>query len=380
MALGPVGLVVAAIAVGAERAWSRNRNPNRAAAARQDRAAEARAWLDRDAREQAAWRAARRQWWADGADPDTEPKRPGGRWRQAKRAYARATVAGTEFAHGFREGWQAADQVRQQGGSLRDIAKARPPRCPNCNRRLDLVPADHLDLCKPAASQPEAGDRHQERAFCGRCGRPGPWRNEGDGKALAADAERHRCPDGVKPPIDWDVEPATEAEQRAEDEADARDRDTENIDPNIQNDQGEPQMSNTDTKQTSGNGSAQPRGESNAAVTEAKLGAIRGTQEKISDAIDQLAAMRAELEQQVADANEFAEGTEQSAATRQALDAATALAAQLGQHLGQFSDTAEQAVEETSAAREGLRPVVEAEDALAQVGAGGQSVARATNA
>lgn len=122
------------------------------------------------------------------------------------------------------------------------------------------------------------------------------------------------------------------------------------------------------------------QGESNATVMAQHLERISVLHTRISELTDQLAAARNELSTESASATEFAEQTGQSAQTRQALDAATAVTDQLGQHLGSVSDAATEAAEQTDTAREGLRPVEQAEDELLQAGADGRAVAAATAA
>jgi chromosome segregation ATPase len=109
----------------------------------------------------------------------------------------------------------------------------------------------------------------------------------------------------------------------------------------------------------------------------AHLQQIETRQTRISELVDQLAAERASVEAEVNAAAEFAEQTGQTAETRQALDASTAVVAQLGEQVGGVSDSATEAADQLSAARQGLRVVEEAEDALTSAGADGRAVAPA---
>lgn len=121
-------------------------------------------------------------------------------------------------------------------------------------------------------------------------------------------------------------------------------------------------------------------GESNATVMAQHLERVRARTGRVADLADQFAAERAQLEQEVREAEEFAQSTGQTAATKEALDASTAVVAFIGQQVGALSDAATEAVDQTDAAREGLRPVEHAEDALTAAGADGRSVAPATAA
>lgn len=128
---GGAGLVVAALAVGLQRAMGRDSTtrPDRVQASR-DRYQEALDWLARDRAAEQERRRLRKQWWQDGADPDTKPADPPLAKQVAawlRRSQARTVVAATRFGQGWRDGWNAAGEVRAAGGGFRDIAAARPP-------------------------------------------------------------------------------------------------------------------------------------------------------------------------------------------------------------------------------------------------------------
>lgn len=333
LAGGVVGLLIAAVAVATERAWSGRRSTAPARdRLRSARTADHRAWLARDAAEQAAWRQARRDWWASGADPASAPATPGV-WRRAgtamRRVWARTAVRASDFRDGWREGWQAADQVRRDGGRFRDVARTRPHR--------------------PEPQVPPVPQSSKDNETHGRLGDIPDDRDDGT----------QSCTDDEQTPT-------------TQDNTDSKPTDTDS-----------PTTSTEDTDmgaKTNTPTSSTPQADTNAAVMAAQLGAINASNQQISDLTDQLAKLRAEQEARVRTANEFAESTGQTAQTKTALDAATAVNVQLGQHLGAFSDAAEVAAEETNAARDGLTPVIHAEDTLTQAGADGRAVAAATNA
>ncbi len=332
LVLGPVGVVLAAVAVGAERAWSRRtvgESPT-------DRVAADREWLAHDASQRAAYRRARQEWWAAGADPATKPAEPSrasrlGAWFRRQRA--RDRVWSEDFLAGFREGRRAAEQVRRDGGGFRDIVRARPARPA---WESDEVPVD-------------------------------PW-------------EEHSTP-VADPPESPQPEPAAAASPddpgRQADPLNLAGREDEPGAQTEPDDATDQQASSTDN---GGTDMATVTSDSNAAVLRTKLTGIGATTSQVSDLVDQLAAVREQLASQVADAAEFAEATGQTAVTRTALDSASAVSAQLSQHLGAASEAADRAAEDTALAGGGLRPVEQAEDALAQAGADGRAVAPATAA
>lgn len=310
LAAGGAGLLIAALAVGFERAWSR-RGGGRTLrdAQRRDRYGDHLAWLAQDRAARDRYRRARQDWWQSGAHGDP-PKGPGvgqriGSW--FRRRWARAYVGACDFRDGFAEGWCAADEARRSGARARDIARTRPQRQPAADD-------DQPDLGSAPATPPA-----------------GP----------AADEGERTQPTDAKP----------------------------------QPDQGDNVThSNATPPPTS---PSAPQGDSNAAVMAAHLQTIEDRLKAVSDLTDQLAAERSALEAEATAAAEFAEQTGQTADTRQSLDASAAVVAQLGDQVGGVSDSAGEAAEQVAAARQGLRVVEEAEDALTSAGADGRAVAPA---
>jgi hypothetical protein len=122
---------------------------------------------------------------------------------------------------------------------------------------------------------------------------------------------------------------------------------------------------------------ATPAAESNVTVLRADLERIRNTLTKMASLTDDLSQERSILGQQVREANEMANATGQAAQTRQALDEADALAASMGERIGDFSQGAVSAEEQVGQASDGLRVAEQAEDALRSSGADGRAVAPA---
>ncbi len=199
LALGLAGVLVAAAAVGLERAWS-NGSTERGRSAERGRSwlDNQRAWLDADHRQRLARADARRSWLESGGDPASEPAKPS-LWSRIKdalrRPLAQVAVAGNDFRTGFRDGWQTANDTRKAGGSFKDIVATRPgsapdPVCTNC-KRLG-VPVANDSMCADCLTA------YQEDSFksdvrlwwtCNQCPATGHgFRNEDD---LEADARRH---------------------------------------------------------------------------------------------------------------------------------------------------------------------------------------------
>ena len=126
-------------------------------------------------------------------------------------------------------------------------------------------------------------------------------------------------------------------------------------------------------------GTTAPQGETNLDLTVADLAAIQQELNGINEQIDVLAQRRANLQVRIAQASERVQATGGTAATAQALDAATAVANELGQHLGNFSASATEAEDVTSAAHAGLAPARDAQDELHAAGARGEFVSAATS-
>lgn len=340
LAAGGAGLLIAALAVGIERSWSRRGGGRDLRdARRRDRYGDALAWLAKDRTDRDRYRQQRRDWWRSGAQGNP-PRRAGFKRRLGTgllRRILAAFVAVRDFREGFREGWKAAHDAWQGGAGWWQTVKTRPSYVdPD---ELEPVPLDRLPD-EPTQADPSLDEID---AQCPRCQRWGISKRGGGFVHTA-----NKSPDC----------PANDPQPPADPPADQ---------PASPTDQGVPDMPNTAT----------PQGDSNAAVMAAHLEGVRVEQEKISDLADQLAAARASVQAKVVAASEFAEQTGQSAETRQALDASTAVVTQLGEQIGGVSDSATEAAEQIAAAQQGLRVVIEAEDALTSAGADGRAVAPA---
>jgi hypothetical protein len=117
--------------------------------------------------------------------------------------------------------------------------------------------------------------------------------------------------------------------------------------------------------------------EHNTAVLKRLLADISGVLQRGTETINSLNGRTGTLVGQVADAGEFAVATEQTDRSKQALDETAAVGAAMDQHLGGMSTAVSAAEDAVIAAIGGLRVVDEAEDDLAQAGAGPKSVAPA---
>lgn len=158
LALGPLGVLVAALAVGIERAWNGGATERSRAAERSRGWLDGqRAWLDADHEQRIAQRSARTAWLSSGADPSSEPGRPSLMRRMGaglRRLIAHVALAGSDFKDGAKDGWKAAQEERRNGGSFRDIATARPEVCSTCKRERVPVVADGLcGDCRAAAEE-----------------------------------------------------------------------------------------------------------------------------------------------------------------------------------------------------------------------------------
>jgi hypothetical protein len=341
-AAGWAGVLVAAIAVGWERAWNgRGGGAQARAVSREGRLASHRTWLAEDAKQREQWRQRRREWWAAGADPASEPKSPAlakrsGAW--VRRRWARTRVGLAEFVTGFVAGWQAASEERRAGGGFRSVARTRPTEDTN----PDAVVHDDCTYCLGCTKcrPPKYG------WSCPRCG----VRREGfaSEEAAKADSKIHCC--GEKPPSPA----AATAPETSKGETIV--------------------TAPTQTPATSPGAAT----ESNAAIMAQRLAEVAAGNQAIEELTDQLAALRNQQALRVQKATEFAEQTGQSAETRQALDASNAVVESLGQQVGSVSDSVVEAGDQVNAAHQGLQPVIQAEDALTAAGADGRAVAPAT--
>ncbi len=326
-AMGPVGILVAALSIGIDRAifGEGGRETSQDLTAQQ--VADQRQWLAEDRAWRQQVRAARREWWDAGADPDKEPARPStaertGRWW--RRLWARMVVASDDFRRGFRDGWHAAKDAREQGATWWETARTRP----------DHPDADDLDW--DWADEPAAGKDPQ----------PGPESDRDDTPHL----DPVPAPKPATPQQDQPKQPDTN--------------------PTSQED---PMTAPTSTAP-----GAAPQGETNLDTLDAILAQINTELNNISDDVDRLNSRRMTLAGLVAHAFEIAQSTGATAATRAALDAAMSVVNQLGQHMGQVSDATAKAEDEVLQAKAGLVPARDAQDQLHASGARGEFVSAST--
>lgn len=346
-ALGGLGLVLAAIAVGTERAWN-GRSGGTADTARQGwrrTRDDHRAWLAADRRRSDEWRAARRKWWQEGADPATRPAQPkpavrvgsGVRrwWSRLVVGAGTAAGAAARFGAGCRDGWRAGQRVRRDGGTFRDVASARPGPATEPEDRAGDPPVDAPE--NPA--EPNAADAQKDPKSEKRDDMDVQvMRDEDTNRMRAADVALGRKPH-KRTPVEALVSGA---------------------------------------KSPGGAGRSGSAGETNLDLTVLDLGSINARLAKIRELNDAQAAERAALQAAVMHAAERVGANGGTAATTQALDEANAVVDLLGQHLGAVADATESACEQTSAAEAGLRPAQDAQDALHTSGARGEFVSTAT--
>ncbi len=323
---GGAGVIIAALAVGCERAWANWRGTRGSGGGWTRHLDDQQAWLAADRKRLADWRKKRRDWWADGADPQTEPERPplsSGRGAWARRAWATVAVfadrvrsAAEAFRDGVRAGWKFARKVRDEGGTWWETAGSRP-------------------------------DEHDED----------DW----------DDAPDTGWFDGEQPASSPNREQQREAGPRTAPEPEPADPSASQPDPNPNpSTEGEPVTTST-------------QGETNLDCTAADLAGIQAELAAIEEHNDALAARRAALQARLATASERVESTGGTTATAQALDAARAVVDQLGQHLAGVSDSTVEASDVTQAAHAGLAPARDAQDALQAAGARGEFIDTATN-
>ncbi len=350
-ALGPVGLLVAAVAVGVERAWGGDAGRAHTAERTRQSVADHRAWLARDRARQAAWRQARRDWYRGGADPATRPELPTGAQRAGagvRRLWARLVVGAADFVAGCRDGWRAGRRVLDEGGTPWDAARARPVdelvelwRGELTDEELDLV-ARRL-CCWAVATKPGGGFR-----YCGAPVEPG---------FIYCDPHLDEA----------DREPQPQSDDDGGDRAADSDP-TSNAGPETD---GDPEMTAPTT-------TAPAQGETNLQVLLLLLEQIGQHAVAISDSLDAVKSRATQVQSLTTRAEEFAAAKGAPAATRQALDAAKQMVAQLMQHLGGMSEAATAADDEVGQAVAGAKPAIDAEDLLHSSGATGDIVATAT--
>jgi hypothetical protein len=334
---GGAGVVLAAVAVGFERALFGT--GQRTGGLWDNHLADQREWLATDRERRRAWREERRRWWANGADPDARPTQPSGTGTRfgswLRRSWARLCVAGDaavrgggRFLAGVRAGWRAANEARRRGASFREIVKTRPAAPTATGEPSPAQPTDTAG--QPAAPAP--------------VGTP-------DVPAPAPDTPAPvRKPSPRPRPTDTGTPaPAPSAQP-----------------------QPVPPQEETMTVTA-------PAGETHAQVAAAMIADISGDIQGIGDLTDQIAAHKNRLADRVARATEYVQANGGTTGTQRALDEAAALIAQLDRHLSDFSDASLAAGDSTVAADAELRPAHDAQDLLHAAGATGRFVDTATS-
>ncbi len=377
-AMGPVGIIIAALSVGIDRAISGEGGRQTSEDLTRQQVADQRQWLAEDRAFRERLRADRQKWLADGADPDTKPTGPSkgeaaGRWW--RRLWARMVVFADDFKRGFRDGWHAAKDARSRGADWRETAKTRPDH-PDADD-LDWSDFDEPtpqpgtgveDDAPKSAPRPAAGDgdrpapakKHPSPDTFAVCPRHGPYLGH-----ACPECQPQTCPVCQQTisfalggagicgccPICHNPRPCR-----------------------CRTSQPEP-TSEGDSPVTTTNGPT--TGESNVSVLRQMLQRIGGVITKVEAGVDDLNALADSLAAQVREATEFATRTGQIAATKVALDAANAVVAKLKALVAQASEAAVEAVEQVAAARGSLRTAEAAEDSLTQAGGTGEAIATA---
>jgi hypothetical protein len=349
LALGGAGLLIAAIAVGVERAWTGR--THRTGGGWREAIADHEAWLAMDRERRRQWREQRRQWWIDGADPATRPVEPpaGVRFgRGARRAWAQVAVAtdrvagaAGRFRRGFVEGWRAANQVRQE---------------------LDAQPAPADTDAQLTGPEPRTGvGRWARRAWAGV---RRSWRRvRVIAGARPAEADQTPTPNETGQPTTGTGAATPTGQPTGPSTPDHAARPQQQEDP----------MTAPTTNQT-----GPQQGETNLDLTTQDLADLRQQLAGVNEQADTLAARRQQLLLTIDRVSERAAATGAPAATTQALDAARQVANEIGQHVGNLSQSAVEAEDVTAAAHAGLAPARDAQDALHAAGASGEFVSAAT--
>lgn len=398
LALGGAGLLVAALAVGIERAVAGETvEQQRSRQRRRGWLAEQRAWLGADHDRRLSRTEARRAWLEAGGAPEAKPAEPGRARRFGaglRRLIARTAVGVSDFAAGAKDGWQAGEQTRRQGGGFRDIAGSRPGPaeppaespaagvCSNCKR--PGVPIAAAGLCadceavfRPRQQPPPAGAQVDLSWTCKQCPATGTGYTSDD--EMQADAQRHFDTAHGAGDID---------QTGPESPADEHPQPTPADDPAgipAGPDEGETMTDRTPDRRHRHHSAAgptpparqAPATESNATVLRAQLQTAQATLHRIADLTDKLASERGTLDGQVTRAEEFAQATGQTTQCRQALDESKTVSTQMGARLGEFSQNAVSAEEQMAQAADGLKVAEQAEDSLHASGADGRAVAPA---
>lgn len=430
-ALGGFGIVLAAIAIGAERAWN-GRAGGTAAKARTSWGRfldDQRAWLDHDAQVRAARRQARRDWWQAGADPAAKPQGPpwatriGAGLRRGLSGAAVAADVGTRgvgrFGGGFRDGWHAAQQRRAGGAGFRDVVATPDParpvqveavedapnppggRCGNCGAAVPDTDNICADCTPPPGTVPVANGKADTRpaddpaADPNSASPPAPPETPHSTGTRAVE-DRQDPPTG---PVDDDYRAPVDQEDRwvrrttgkcaflyARAEAVGGSipaREFCDYDAEPGEDFCRRHLNNHDTTSTGGTDmttatAKAPTGETNLDVTVGHLNNMSGQVARIAELNDQLSAAGAALQQAAARTAEHAAATGATAATQQALDEANAVAGLIRQQAAAMGDAATATGDQLQAASVGLRPAQDAQDGLHASGARGEFVSAAS--
>lgn len=390
MALGGAGILIAALAVGTERAW-RGRSDNITGEGWRQSAADHRVWLDRDRAAQRRWRAARRAWWRSGADPATEPARPPTAQRAgtaAHRWWARLFLsadrihnAGRRFGEGWREGWAAAKAARRDGAGWVDTARTRPAVPQAADGQGNAATPEPEPAGPPAATKP-SGPAERPAPTTPSAGPDAPTADGPAGNADPVPPVAGPDPEGdivadvtrlPQPHIDayYGNRPPTPSEQLTGTSRVPFDRQPVGWDPHITTAQ-------TPNQQGDATVTA-PTGETHLDLTAAGLRSINARLTRIAELNDALAAERAALAAEVTTENERVTANGGTAATTQAFDEANAVVDILGKHIASAADATASASDQTSAAEQGLAPARDAQDTLHSAGARGEYVSAAAS-
>jgi hypothetical protein len=381
LCLGGVGVVLAAVAVGVERAWN-GRAGGTASSVRRGWAGtvdDHAAWLKRDRDARSAWRQARRQWWRDGASPATKPARPAavaraGSW--VHRAWSRGTVgadrvagAAGRFWRGLLLGFDAAREAQRNGAGFAEIIRVRP------GGGVERA-GDDAGLARPAPGPAVNGERPEpaeptgpSAPFGSDVTRPNDLVAALERRLVAEKARR-----AALSPEDAAAEEAWR--NRANAAQIAKERDIARR-LGIPSEPAKPEPPTPQTPEepmtitTTG-------GETHADLTAAGLAGVKATLANISDLNDQIAGLRDTLAAQVR-AEQERGGNKGSAATAQAIDEADAVIAMLGRHIAAAADATTAAEDQTSAAEQANQEVLVVQDDLHRTGATGEFVSTATS-
>jgi hypothetical protein len=370
LALGWAGVLVAAVAVAAERAkngddtvdesrhktgssgwWSQWRaNQSRTQA---ERNANARRWLEQDRQERAALVEQRKQWRAAGADPAAEPRKPGyarrlgrGARRAAHRrrlAAAKVRTVTRRFVSDFKEGWRTASEHAGEG--FRAAARTRPPTVTGpAGPVAEPVDAEIVEPEVVDAEVVEPGNPNQ------------------------APAPQPPADDQV-PPADDQVAPADGAPVTADGAPAPSGTTTETGDPKM------PIPTNAEDIKANSNPQVAD-GDDHLDRISSGLGNMGETLARGDEHTDALMALARQLRAQAAATMERA-GDKATTQTRQACDQALAQAATYEAAAAQVAEASAATAESIEAADRGLDPARQARDELHTAGATGELLSTA---